>query len=222
MIWINQSHGIQTPLYPSFTFNSITGCVLCLEETTPTGATWPDSSPNGLDGTLQGGASDVADGVLLDGVDGYVNVPDGLLTMAHLGSGTIIVALTATFGTASATRGIFSSATSGEHQLTTTATSSGTGDGEGIHARVNNDLVSAAVVFSKDVRHVMALVKDGTVGYLYLDGVEEQSGTMDEDFTAVDTEILIGKIGSTFLNGTIHYYLHYSKALTAGEIATFS
>jgi hypothetical protein len=189
-----------------------------------------DSGPGHYDGTFVGNSQQVGSVTVhepdqarkFDGVDDYVSLPAGAgpqgsswtfeawVAVADFSGG--ILRTLVNWGNSSTTSthvGVFAS----DHSSTPGR----------VRANVNGTvLVGTSNILNQDRVHV-AVVRDGSMVTLYVDGVAEDSDTLSSTGTASPRESLIGKIvsfggGATFWTGTIDEVLVWDTALTAAQI----
>ncbi|GAA2720208.1 immunoglobulin-like domain-containing protein [Cellulomonas aerilata] len=195
---------------------------------TGTGTAVPDASGNGKDATLMGGATLSPDGLVLDGVDDYVDLPDNLMA----GLDSISVALDVRIDPTQAGAYFI-------YGLGNTDTATGFGDGylfaEGDPLRVSiataNWVTEQTTEPGRNLqravwKHLTYTLADGT-GILYEDGVEV---ARNEDITitpgdigdGVTTENFIGRSlypADPFFKGAVQDFRIYDRALTPDEVA---
>jgi beta-xylosidase len=209
------------------------GLVLRYDLTQPSGTSVPDASGNGRDGTVLGGATwSAAGGLVLDGSDDYVRLPNNVL--AGLSSITVStdVYVAADQATPFFIWGLGNSATSG----------SGTGylfaSGNAFRAGITTTNWSGEKVTAKTpsgnlargVWKTVTYTQTGTTGTLYEDGVQVGQNT---SVTVLPSQIgngsttnnLLGKsnyAADRTLKGKLRNFRIYDRALSAAEVASIS
>jgi beta-xylosidase len=207
------------------------GLVLKYDLTQTSGTTVVDSSGNGKDGTLNGGATwGGANGLTLDGTDDYVKLPNNI--MAGLSSITVSteVYIEPTQATPYFIWGLGNSATS----------SSGTGyffaSGDAFRTGLTltnwsgEKVTSKGSALARGVWKTVTYTQTGTTGRLYEDGVQvAQNTAVTVAPSAIGggttTNNNIGKSNyatDKFLKGKLRNFRIYNRALTATEVASLA
>ena len=207
------------------------GLVLKYDLTQASGTTVVDSSGNGKDGTLTGGATwGGANGLTLGGTDGYVKLPNNI--MSGLTSITVStdVYIEPTQATPYFIWGLGNTATSG----------SGTGyffaSGDAFRTGLTTTNWSGEKVTTKGsalargVWKTVTYTQTGTTGTLYEDGVQVAQNTAvtvkpSDIGGGTTTNNNIGKsnyAADKFLKGKLRNFRIYNRALTAAEVTSLA
>ena len=209
------------------------GLLLRYDLTQASGTTVTDSSGSGRDGTLtNGGTWTGAGGLVLDGTDDYVKLPNNLMT----GLSAITVSVDVFVATDQATPffiwglGNTASGSSGTGYLMTSgnafraAITTTTWSGEKVTAK------SPSGNLARGVWKTVTYTQTGTIGTLYEDGVQVGQNTAVSVLPSqvgggVTTNNLLGKSNyatDRTLKGKLRNFRIYNRALSAGEVAAIS
>jgi DUF1680 family protein len=183
------------------------------------GTTAADATGNGRTATLVGGAAFAGGAVDLSG--GYVNLPAGILA----GATAFTIATWVRIDTTATWSRVFDFGTgTGAYLFLTPRSSAGTARfaitnaGSGAEQRVDGPAALPTGAWT----HV-AVTSTGTVGALYVNGVEVARNTALTHRPAATTNTWIGRSqysGDPYLDGAVDGFRVYSRALTPTEITT--
>jgi beta-xylosidase len=208
------------------------GLLLKYDLTQTSGTTVTDSSGNGRDGTLVGGATWTGSDLSLDGVDDHVKLPNNLMTglSAITVSADVYVATdqaapffiwglgnTATSG--SGTGYLFASGNAFRAGITTTNWA-----GEKVTAK------SPSGNLARGVWKTVTYTQTGTTGTLYEDGVQVGANTAvtvlpSQVGGGVTTNNVLGEssyAADNTLKGKLRNFRIYDRALTAAEVSSIA
>lgn len=237
---VSEGSAIITIVYQSTTYHVAVnvapqGLLLWYKLNETTGSVAADSSGNGLNGTLNGGATwQSGNGVKLDGSTGYVQMPNGILT----GLSSITVVTDVFVDPASPNPAwlyTFGSSTDPLNDANAHYLSLLFEDSKSQYRSVitktrysNEQSATVSSVFPKGSWKQVAYTQTGTTGTLYVDGVQVARNTV-LTYTPNDMEATIANyigrpayLADKYMNGKVKDFKVYTKALSASDIQALS
>ncbi|WP_298454640.1 immunoglobulin-like domain-containing protein [uncultured Cellulomonas sp.] len=196
------------------------------------GTAVPDASGNGNDAEVLGGAELTPDGLVLDGVDDYVDLPDDLMA----GLDAISIALDVRIDPAQAGNyfiyglGNTGADGAGDGYLFTEGNPYRTAIASGNWSTEQNTQASPAANLTRGVwKHLTYTLADGTA-VIYEDGAEvaRNTGITITPGSIGDGTTTANYIGRSlytadpYFRGAVHDFRIYDRALDAGEVAEIS